>query len=281
MVKSVWPDWIAATRAEGVLDDLDGDPRDFRLRPPIAVVALQHDARVQFVFGELVRPGADRFFQEVIEAARLDIFLRHHIAAEERHPLRRGRRRRIEFHGRLGRRFDDDVVDLLPGIRGVELQAGFDALEEGVAEILRGHLVAVVEGDVVAQLDRHAQGVRRQGPALDQMRNQFQLRVLVERLIEHRLEDRLRVRRKTLIGVPGRHVVRPADGRRVGAGGAGASKWRGHAGRGPRGQLQERPTLQLERHDVLLERPDAAACAATGPAGNGAFIAQFSAAAPA
>ena len=243
MVKSVWPDWIAATRAEVSLMISMVIARDLRLRAPIAVVALQHDARIQFVFGELVGPGADRIFQEIIEAARFDIFLRHHVAAEERHPLRRGRRRRIEFHGRLGGRFDDDVVDLLPGIRGVEFQAGFDALEERVAEILRGHLVAVVEGDVVAQLDRHAQAVRRQAPALDQMRNQFQLRILVERLIEHRLEDRLRVGRKTLIGIPGRHVVRPADGRGVAGRGAGARKWRRHAGRGPRGQLQERPTL--------------------------------------
>ena len=259
----------------GVLDDLDGDARDLRLRAPIAVVALQHDARVQFVFGELVRPGADGFFQKIIEAARLDIFLRHHVAAEERHPLRRGRRRRVEFHGRLGGRFDDDVVDLPPGIRGVEFQAGFDALEERVAKILRRHLVAVVEGDVVAQLDRHAQGVRRQAPALDQMRNEFQLRVLIERLIEHRLEDRLRVGREALIGIPGRHVVRPADRRRVGAGGDGARKRRRYTGCGPRGQLQERPTLQLERHGVLLKRPDAAASAAMGPADNGSLYPNF------
>jgi len=40
------------------------------------------------------------------------------------------------------------------------------------------------------------------------MRDQLELRVLVKRLIENRFENRLRIRCETLIGVPGRNVVR-------------------------------------------------------------------------
>ena len=43
-----------------ILDDLEGDALDLRLRPPIAVVALQHDARIELVVDQLVGPGADR-----------------------------------------------------------------------------------------------------------------------------------------------------------------------------------------------------------------------------
>ena len=47
------------------------------------------------------------------------------------------------------------------------------------------------------------------------MRDEFELRVLIERLIVNRLEDRLRVGREALIGIPGGNVVRPADGRGI------------------------------------------------------------------
>ena len=107
--------------------------------------------------------------------------------------MRSGRRRRVEFHRRLGRRLDDDVIYLFHGIGDVELEAGFVALKERVAEIVGRHLAAVVERHVVAQLDRHAQSVRRQSPGLDQMWDQFEVRILI----------------------PGGHVVRPSDGRGV------------------------------------------------------------------
>ena len=119
-----------------VLDDVEGDALDLRLRPPIAVVALQHDARVELVFDELVGPGADRLLAERLDADLLHVVLRHHVAAEEGEPLRRGRRRRVELHHRLRGRSDLDVGHLAPRIRGVDLVAGLDALEERVPEIL-------------------------------------------------------------------------------------------------------------------------------------------------
>jgi len=74
------------------------------------------------------------------------------IAAEERQPLRQmvgaGE---LNFIVALFRRLDDNVVHLSHGIGDIELEAGFVALKERVAEILGRHLVAVVERHVVAQ----------------------------------------------------------------------------------------------------------------------------------
>ena len=236
---------------------MDGDACDLRLRSPIIVVALEHDARVQFVFGELIGTGADGAFQKIVEALAFNVVLGNDIAAEERQPLRHGRRRRTEFHRCLGRRLDDNVVHLSHGIGDVELEAGFVAFKERVAEILGRHLAAVVERHVVAQLDRHAQSVGRQSPGLDQMRDQLEMRILIERLVEHGLEDRLRIRRESLIRIPGGHVVRPSDGGGV----VGGSKRTGKRRRGADGRgcshdkLQERPSLQLKRHGVRSSCP--------------------------
>ena len=185
-----------------VFDDFDRDARDLCLWSPIIVVALKHNAGIQLVFDKLIRSGSARLFEEIFEPSGLDVFFGNHEAAEECQPLRGGRGRRSKFHRRLGRRFDDDLLHFAPGIRGVEFEARFGALEEGVAKILRRHFIAVVEGHVVAQLDGHAQGVRGQAPVFDQMWNEFELRILVERLIENRLEDRLRIRCEALIGIP-------------------------------------------------------------------------------
>ena len=70
----------------------------------------------------------------------------------------------LNFISGARRRLHLDVGHLAPGIGGVELLAGLDALEERVAEIVRRHLVAVVERDVVAQLDRHGERVGCQTP---------------------------------------------------------------------------------------------------------------------
>ena len=49
-------------------------------------------------------------------------------------------------------------------------------------------------------------------PLGDELRDEVELFVLVERLVEHQLEDRLRVGREALVRVPRRHVARPSDG---------------------------------------------------------------------
>ncbi len=64
-----------------------------------------------------------------------------------------------------------------------------DAIEEGEFEVVRRHLVAVVELHVVAQFHRHGHAVRRQLPLRDQMRDQLEAWVLVEGLVEYRLEQ--------------------------------------------------------------------------------------------
>ena len=140
MVQSTCPDWIAATRAEGSLMIWTVTRAIFALVSPIIVVALEHDARVQFVFGELAGTGADGAFQKVVEALAFNVVLGNDIAAEERQPLRHGRRRRTEFHRCLGRRLDDNVVHLSHGIGDVELEAGFVAFKERVARSHRSHL---------------------------------------------------------------------------------------------------------------------------------------------
>ena len=198
-----------------VLDDLHGDATDRRLRSPVVVVALQHDAPVHFPFHQPIRAGADRLLREGLRTDLFDVAFGHHIAAEERQPHRRGRRGRAEMHHRLGGRQNLDVLHLAPGIGDIEARRGLDAVEEGEPEVIRRHLVAVVELHVVAQFHRHGQAVRRQLPARDQMRDQLEARVLVERLVEHRLEQRLRIGRETLVGVPTRHVTRPGDRHRI------------------------------------------------------------------
>ncbi len=157
--------------------------------------------------------------RNAVDAGLLHIILRHDVAAEEGEPLRRRRRGRIEAHHRLRRRDDLDVGDLAPGVRDVDLVAGLDPLEEGVAEIRRRHLVAVVKDDVVAKLDRQAPAVGGELPGLHHVRDQLELRVLIERLVEDHLEDRLRVRDEALVRIPARHVLRPTDGDAVGLGG--------------------------------------------------------------
>ena len=87
----------------GVLDDLHGDTPDRRLRPPIFVIALQHDASVDFPFHQPVGASADRLLREILRADLLDIVLRHQVAAEKCQPHRCGRCRRAEMHHRLGR----------------------------------------------------------------------------------------------------------------------------------------------------------------------------------
>ncbi len=150
----------------------------------------------------------------------------------------------LNFITRAGRRLHFDVGDLAPGIGGVDLVAGLDALEERVAEIVRRHLVAVVERDVVAQLDRHAQPVGRELPFGHELRDQRQLGVLIERLIEHELEDRLRIGRETLVRVPRGHVARPADRH-----GVARRPGRRHAGRGMAGcrRQAEQAAIRVRR----------------------------------
>jgi hypothetical protein len=106
--------------------------------------------------------------------------------------------------------------------------------------------------DVVAELDRHAERVGREAPALDQMRNQVELRILVERLIENGFEDRLRIRREPLVGIPRRDIVRPSDRDRIIAGG-GCAHCPGARSRDDcHCCLQEGSALQLQGHGVLL-----------------------------
>jgi hypothetical protein len=110
-----------------------------------------------------------------------------------------------------------------------------------------------VEYDVVAQLDCEAQAVGRQFPFRDQLGDQIELGVLIQRLVEHQLEDRLRVRREPLIGIPGRHVARPADGQRIGGlrqGETAVGECRG-ADDAKAKHLQQCPAFDLDRHRGL------------------------------
>src|SRR5262249_55956448 len=76
--------------------------------------------------------------------------------------------------------------------------------------------------------------------------------ILIERLVEHRFEDRLRIRREALIGIPRRNVVRPSDRRRV-IGSRAADPRRPENRRARQRRFQEGPSLQLDRHGMLLE----------------------------
>ena len=69
-----------------ILDDLEDHAADFRLRPPIGVVAFQYDAGIELVFDELIGPGTDRLLDETFDPDRFHIFLRHHEAAEKGEP---------------------------------------------------------------------------------------------------------------------------------------------------------------------------------------------------
>ena len=194
--------------------------------------------------------------RNAVDAGLLHIILRHHVAAEEGEPLRRRRRGRIEAHHRLRRRDDLDVGDLAPGVRDVDLVAGLDPLEEGVAEIRRRHLVAVVKDDVVAKLDRQAPAIGGELPGFHHVRDKLELRVLIERLVEDHLEDRLRVRDEALVRVPARHVLRPTDGDAVGLGGKrlDAARERASAAEAERGRAEQGPTA-VSAKAVLMEKP--------------------------
>ena len=198
-----------------ILDDFEDHPADFWLRSPIGVVALEHDAGIELVFDELVGAGANRLLNEAINARSFHVFLWYNKAAEKGEPHRRGRRRLLEFHDRAGRRRDLDIDDPAPGIRGVDLVTGLDALEERVAEIVRRQLVAILERHVVAQIDRHGQRVGREFPLGGEVGHERELRVLINGLVEHELEDRLRVGLEALVRIPGRHIARPAERDRV------------------------------------------------------------------
>ena len=95
-----------------------------------------------------------------------------------------------------------------------------DALEEGAAEV-RPAVILSPSWNVTSSRNssRQAQAILGQLPFGDQLGDELELRVLIERLVEHQLEQRLRVRRETLVGVPARDVARPADGDGVGVGG--------------------------------------------------------------
>jgi hypothetical protein len=132
--------------------------------------------------------------------------------------------------------------------------APFVRSKEGVSEILGRQLVAVVEQDVIAKLDLHGQPVLRKIPALDQVRNELELGILIQRLIEERLEDGLSIRREALIGIPGRDVAWPSHG-----GGIIRRKSPTQACGCARGcrcarchHLQQGPPFELECHDLLL-----------------------------
>jgi hypothetical protein len=86
-------------------------------------------------------------------------------------------------------------------------------------------------------------------PVFDQMRNGPVQRP-GQRLIKDRLEDRLSIRRETLIGIPGWNVVRPTDGDGIIGGKCCADAGAG-AGRARRQHLQHGPALELECHDML------------------------------
>jgi hypothetical protein len=106
------------------------------------------------------------------------------------------------MHDGFRRRRHVDVGGKTPDLCHVDLVPRLDPVEERIFEILRGHFRAVVEFDVVAEVERQAQAVRRQVPGGDQLRNQLEVRRLIERLVEHQLVDRLRVGNGALLGVP-------------------------------------------------------------------------------
>ena len=62
--ESTWPDWIAATRADGSLM-IWMVTRAILAFGPQSIVAFEHDAGVQLVFGEPVGPGADGFLRKL------------------------------------------------------------------------------------------------------------------------------------------------------------------------------------------------------------------------
>ena len=217
MVRSTWPDWIGRDAGGGVLDDVEGDAADRRLWSPVIFVTLEDDPGVELVLDELIGTCADGFFAEGVGTNSLHILLRHDVAAHERQPLRRSRGRGAELDDAFGRGGDLNLCDVTPGIGDVELMTGFDPLEEGIAEVFHRHLLAVVEDDVVADLDRHAEAVGRKLPFGDQAWDDLERRALIERLIKDHLEDGLRIWCKPLIGIPGRNVGWPADRDGVGS----------------------------------------------------------------
>jgi hypothetical protein len=111
-----------------------------------------------------------------------------------------------------------------------------------------------VEQDVIAKLDLHGQSVLRKIPVLDQVRNELELGILIQRLIEERLEDGLSIRREALIGIPGRDVAWPSHGggiirRKSPTQACGCS---GGCRCARCYHLQQGPPLELECHDALL-----------------------------
>ena len=234
-----------------VLDDLESDAPYFRLRSPISVVALHNHSGIKLIFNELVRPGTDRLVTEFFDANVFQVFLRHHVAAEESQPLRRRRVWLRKPHDRFDWRLDFDIADLAPRVLGIDDVAGLYALKESIAEIVRGHFVAVMKKDIVAQLNGKTEAIGGHIPFIDQFGDQLKFGVLIERLVKQQFVQNLRVRSEALIGIPGRHIARPPDGYGILALREGREVFaeRGAADNAKSQHLQERAAFDLERHD--------------------------------
>ena len=101
-----------------------------------------------------------------------------------------------------------------------ELLTGFgpDAAVDAAAAALPwmvvaglGQFTAGLLASTLAALDDYVAALGRQFPACDQMRHQPEARILVQRLVEYRLEQRLSIGREALVGVPSWHIARPGD----------------------------------------------------------------------
>ena len=194
-----------------ILDDLECDALHLRLRAPIGLVALKHDAAVELIIDQFVRAGADRRLDETVFADFFHVVLRHYKAAQECKPDRRSGKRQLEMHHRLGRRRHVNVGHEAPDVGDVDLVPSLHPVEERILEIRRGHFRTVVECYVIAEIEREGETVRREVPGLDQFRNELQVGRLIERLVEHQFVDRLGVWNGPLLRVPRRNVARPAD----------------------------------------------------------------------
>ena len=236
-----------------ILDHVDDDPFHRGLRSPVRIVPLQHDAAVHLILGEFERAGADRRRAEARRADLRHVGLGHDIIGEKREPWRRGRHRRVEMHDGLGRRQDFDVGQMTPDGADVDLFARPDALDVGIAEVLGGHLRAVVERHVVAKLERQRKRVVGHFPSRDELRREAQIGRLIERLIEHELIDRLRVGYRPFHGVPGRDVHRPADREFVLSGRERpfCARQEIETGHSDPERLKQNSAIQLVRHDEL------------------------------
>ena len=174
---------------------------------PVGVVARHHGGVQALPGDELERPGGDRMPLHRIEALRVD----------DRHPA-------IGQHGRqrvvlvLQRRPQGEVVQQLDLVDDAQLAANHragsgvqDALQVGL-DVGAGHLPAIVEGDVLADVPGPGQAVLRRFPGVRQSRHDVGVVVgLRKAVVDQRKRIGSRVRGEEMVRVQAADVAPQAD----------------------------------------------------------------------